>query len=91
MKTLTVQVPSEQLNSIMAEAQDGDVVVLTDGERQMILRAGASDVEEGRPELAAAFLLTQKKPSQKLSRQHIEEVAEELRKAKEAAESKDPA
>jgi hypothetical protein len=37
MKTLTVRVAKEQLSQLMAEAHPGDLVVLTDGDRELTL------------------------------------------------------
>jgi hypothetical protein len=88
MKTVIVQLGRDQLSGIIAETQPGDVIVLTDGDRRLALQAGpadagALDAEEGRHELAAELLLGGKERRASYSREDIEEVAEEIRRAKE--------
>jgi hypothetical protein len=63
MKTLTVQLAKEQFSKILTEANRGDVIVLTDGERRMELEAtpphgGAVNfnLDEDSPELEAELL-----------------------------------
>ncbi|MCI0626297.1 MAG: hypothetical protein L0387_32410 [Acidobacteria bacterium] len=63
VKKVTVQLPKEQLSQILTEAQQGDVIVLTDGERRMELEStlphgGALDLdlEEDSSELEAELL-----------------------------------
>ena len=82
MKTLTVRVPKEQLTELIAEAQPGDLVVLTDGERNMTLitnlaESGALDLDlnEDSPELAAELLKAAQGPFTPYSRQDLEDVA----------------
>jgi hypothetical protein len=80
MKTLTVRVPKEQLTELIAEAQPGDVVVLTDGERNMTLNLAESgaldlDLNEDSPELAAELLKAAQGPFTLYSRQDLEAAA----------------
>lgn len=63
MKTLTVRVPKEQFSQILREAHRGDVIVLTDGERRMELKAAPPhggaldlDLEEDSPALEVELL-----------------------------------
>jgi hypothetical protein len=89
-KTLIVHLSQDQFNGINEEAQEGDVVVLTDGERRMILRAGHSDsqavdldLEQGRPELAAELLLAGKRRIAACSRDDLGALAEQIRREKQ--------
>ena len=57
MKTLTVQEAQAQLSQLIAEANEGNVIVLTDGRRKVTLQAGAAlNLEEDSPELEAELL-----------------------------------
>jgi hypothetical protein len=57
MKTLTVQEAQPQLGQLIAEANDGDIIVLTDGRRKVTLQPGAAlNLEEDSPELEAELL-----------------------------------
>ena len=94
MKTLTVRVAKEQLSQLMAEAHQGDVIVLTDGERRMTLEpssavGGALDLnlEEDTPELAVELLKAAHGPFTPYSRQDLEAVAKQvLRERNESGE-----
>ncbi len=93
MKTVIVQLGRDQLSSIIAETQEGDSVVLTDGQRRMVLQTGPGgsgtlDSEEGRPELAAELLLGGKERHPSYSREDLEEVAGQIRRAEERLKSK---
>jgi hypothetical protein len=86
-KTLIVHLSQDQFNRIAGEAQEGDVVVLTDGERRMILRAGHSDsqavdldLEQGRPELAAELLLAGKRRVAVCTREDLEALTGQMRR-----------
>jgi hypothetical protein len=80
MKTVTVHVTKEQLSRVIAEAHRGDVVVLTDGERQMVLEPTISeiDLEKDSPELAVELLKAAKGPFTPYSRHDLEKVAEQV-------------
>jgi len=57
MKTLTVREAQAQLGQLIAEANDGNVIVLTDGERKVTLQPGAAmNIDEDNPELEAELL-----------------------------------
>lgn len=83
MKTVTVHVAKEQFSRIIAEAHQGDVIVLTDGERRMTMESSAADalnldLEKDSPELAAELLKAAKGPFTPYSRQDLEAVAEQV-------------
>ena len=81
MKTVTVQVAKEQFTRLVAEAEEGDVIVLTDGERSMALEASPEagdpdlDLEKDSPELADELLKAAQGPFTSYSRQDLENVA----------------
>jgi len=57
MKTLTVDEAQGQLSQLIAEANDGNVIVLTDGRQKVTLQPGAVlNLEEDGPELEAEIL-----------------------------------
>ncbi len=57
MKTLTVQEAQAQLGQLIAEANEGNIIVLTDGGQKVTLQAGAAlNLEEDTPELEAELL-----------------------------------
>lgn len=57
MKTLTVQEAQTHLGSLLAEANDGNLIVVTDGERKVTPTAGAVlDLDEDSPELERELL-----------------------------------
>jgi hypothetical protein len=57
MKTLTVQEAQPQLGQLIAEANEGDIIVLTDGRQKVTLQPGAAlNLEEDSPELEAELL-----------------------------------
>ncbi len=80
MKTVTVHVAKEQLSRIIAEAHQGDLVVLTDGERRMTFEPSVSDLdlEQDSPELAAELLKAAKGPFTPYSRRDLEKIAEQV-------------
>ena len=57
MKTFTVQEAQAQLGQLIAEANQGNVIVLTDGQQKVTLQPGAAlDLDEDSPELEAELL-----------------------------------
>ncbi|MCI0540793.1 MAG: hypothetical protein L0Z50_36805 [Verrucomicrobiales bacterium] len=57
MKTLTVQEAQPQLRQLIAEANRGDVIIVTDGQQKVTLLPGeALNLEEDSPELEAELL-----------------------------------
>ncbi len=57
MKTLTVQEAQRQLGQLIAEANEGSVIVLTDGRQKVTLQPGAAvNLDEDTPELEAELL-----------------------------------
>lgn len=57
MKAVTIREAQGQLGQLIAEACRGELIVLTDGDRQVALEPRvALDLEEDSPELEAAML-----------------------------------
>src|SRR6184192_4141185 len=57
MKILTVLEAAQQLPQLIAEANEGELVVLRDGDREVTLSpGGALDADEDSPELEAELL-----------------------------------
>jgi hypothetical protein len=57
MKTLTVQEAQSNLGQLIAEANQGEVIVLTNGQHNVTLRPGAGlDLEQDSAELEAHLL-----------------------------------
>ncbi len=57
MKTLTVQEAQTQLGQLIAEANHGNVIVLTNGSQKVTLQPGAVlNLEEDSPELEVKLL-----------------------------------
>ena|SRR6266496_3410263 len=83
MKTLTVHIGKEQLNQLLTEAHNGDVIVLTDGERQMAVEASPPhggavglDLEENSPELETELLKAVNGPHAPFAESELREVAD---------------
>ena len=86
MKTLTVRLPKEQFSHILTEANRGDVIVLTDGERRMELEAtpphgGALNLNfnEDSPELEAELLKAVQGPHKPFSESELRNLARQAR------------
>ena len=82
MKTLTVHVAKDQLSQLLTEAHCGDVIVLTDGERQMAVEASPPhggavdlDLQENSPELEAELLKAVKGPHAPFSESELRKIA----------------
>ena len=57
MKTLSVQEAQSQLGRLIAEANRGNLIVVTDGQQKVTLQPGAAlSLEEDTPELEAELL-----------------------------------
>ena len=94
MKSLTVRVAKEEMTHVLAEAHHGDVIVLTDGERQIQLEAvpphgGALDLdlEENSPELEAELLKAVQGPHAPYSESELCKIAERARHARSSAKT----
>ena len=83
MKTLTVNEAEKQLGQLIAEAHRGDVIVLTDGEKEVTLEPrGTLDLEQDSPELEAELLKAANGPFTPYSRKDLEAVAERVLREK---------
>ena len=83
MKTLTVGEAQGQLAELIAEAHQGAVIVLTDGERQVWLDTHKPlDLETDNPELEADLLKGIKGPFTPYSSQEMRSIGERIIKEK---------
>ena len=77
MKTIPVQEAQGQLGQLITEAWRGELIVLTDGDRQVTLEPGAPlDLEEDSPELEAELLKAAKGPFTPWREEQVREIAE---------------
>jgi hypothetical protein len=86
-----MRVAKEQLNQLFSEVHPGDLIVLTDGDRQMTLETPVSDggdlemnLEEDSPELAGELLKAARGPFTDYTRKDLEAVAERVLREKKA-------
>jgi antitoxin (DNA-binding transcriptional repressor) of toxin-antitoxin stability system len=76
MKAVTIREAQGQLGELIAEACRGELIVLTDGDRQVALEPRAlPDLEEDSPELEAELLKAVKGPHTPFSEGELRELA----------------
>jgi hypothetical protein len=79
MKTLTIKEAQSQLGRLIAEANRGDVIALTDGAQKVLLQPGAAlDLEEDSPELEAELLKTVDGPYTPYSSEEMRSLVERI-------------
>lgn len=79
MKTLTVQEAQAQLGQLIAEANRGNVIVLTDGGQKVTLLPGeALDLEQDSPELEAELLKAIDGPYTPYSQEEMRGIVERI-------------
>jgi len=77
MKPISVQEAQGQLGRLIEEAYRGEIIVLTDGDKQVTLNPGmAIDLEEDSPELEAELLKAANSPFATLQEGELREVAD---------------
>lgn len=83
MKTVTVREAREQLPRLIAEAHQGEIIVLKDGEREVTLSpGGALDLEQDSPELEAELLKAIDGPFTPFSPKDLREACEQVAREK---------
>jgi hypothetical protein len=83
VKTLTVGEAQGRLAELIAEAHQGEVIVVTDGERQVWLDTHSPlDLETDNPELEAELLKGLEGPFTPYSPQEMRSIGERIIKAK---------
>ncbi len=87
MKTLTIHEAQGQLAQLIAAAYEGESIVLTDGDRRVVLEPRKTlDLEQDSPELEAELLKAANGPhtpySPEAMRVRCERIARELRQRK---------
>jgi hypothetical protein len=79
MKAIPVQEAQKQLGQLIAEACRGEVIVLTDGDKQVTLEPGVPlDMEEDSPELEAELLKAANGPFTPYSSEEMRAVCERI-------------
>jgi hypothetical protein len=79
MKTLTVQEAQLQLGQLIAEANHGNVIVLTNGRQHVTLQPGSAlDLEEDSPELEAELLKAIDGPYTPYSTEEMRSIVERI-------------
>ena len=77
MKTLTIREAEGQLANLIKEAHAGNVIVLTDGDKQVWLDTQRPlDIEEDTPELEAELLKAIEGPYRPYSREEMRKITD---------------
>jgi antitoxin (DNA-binding transcriptional repressor) of toxin-antitoxin stability system len=80
MKAVTIREAQGQLGQLIAEACRGELIVLTDGDRQVALEPRAAlDLEEDTPELEAAILRAVNGPHSPFAEGELRDLAAKAR------------
>ena len=88
MKTFTVSEAKNQLAQLVAEAHDGKLIILTDGDKQVWLDASRPlDLEEDTPELEAELLKAADGPFAPYSAEEMRGVVERIIREEAGAET----
>jgi hypothetical protein len=75
MKSVTMHVEKQQLDRLLAEIAPGDAVVLTDGDREIMLESGPLlEIDDDNPELVKELLKAVDGPFSDYSRVELEEI-----------------
>jgi hypothetical protein len=79
MKAVTVQEAEGQLGKLIAEALQGETIVLSDGDKKVTLLPGvALDLEEDSPELEAELLKAVNGPHSPYSSEEMRAACEKI-------------
>ena len=79
MKTLTVGEAKDQLAQLVAEAHEGKIIILADGDKQVWLDTHRPlDLEEDTPELEAELLKAADGPFTPYSRDEMRAIVERI-------------
>ena len=79
MKRLTIQEAKSQLGQLITEANEGKVIVLTDGRQKVTLQPGdALNLEEDNPELEAELLKGIDGPYTRYSTEQMQSIVERI-------------
>ncbi len=78
MKAVTVQEAEGQLGKLIAQALEGEIIVVSDGEKKVTLFPGvALDLDEDSPELEAELLKAANGPFRPYREGELREIADE--------------
>jgi hypothetical protein len=79
MKTLTIQEAQPKLGLLITEANEGEVIVLTDGHQNVTLQPGAAlDLERDTPELEDELLQAIEGPYTAYSVEEMRSIVERI-------------
>jgi hypothetical protein len=79
MKTLTVQETQSKLGQLISQANQGEVIVLTDGHHNVTLQPGvALNLEENSPQLEAELLKAIDGPFTPYSSEEMRDLVERI-------------
>ena len=78
VKAISVQEAAAQLERLVAEACEGETIVLTDGERQVTLEPRVLNLEEDSPELEAELLKAVEGPHAPYSTEEMRAACQEI-------------
>lgn len=91
MKTLMVQEAQGQLGQLIAEANRGDAIVLTNGAQRVTLTDGEYlDAEQDSPELEAELLKSIEGPYSPYSSDEMRAIVERISRAENCGPAKAP-
>ena len=76
MKAISIREAQGQLGQLIAEACNGETIVLTDGDNQVTLAPRVLDLEEDSPELEAELLKAVNGPHYPLQESDLREIAD---------------
>ena len=83
MKTLTIQEAENQLGQLISEAHQGNIIVLTDGDKKVTLQPGVVlDPEEDSPELEEELLKAIDGPYKPFSQTEMRAIGERILREK---------
>ena len=84
MKTVTVQEAEGQLAKLISEANEGEIIVLKDGDKEATLySAAAINPEQDSPELEVELLKAANGPFRSYSRAELEAIAQRVLQEKQ--------
>ncbi len=78
MKAVSIREAEGQLGRLVAEACRGEMIVLTDGDKQVTLAPRVLDLEEDSPELEAELLKAVKGPHSPYSSEEMRAACEKI-------------
>lgn len=85
MKAVAIREAEGQLGRLVAEACQGETIVLTDGDKRVTLAPRVLDLEEDSPELEAELLKAVNGPHAPMREGELREIADRALRERDAA------